>query len=60
MGEWSVVCYTVDLGTVNQKNLRACRVVGDAWADIHISKTGADADWKDLKAALAELSLKTE
>lgn len=57
VGEWSVVSYTLTVDELAQKNLRACRVLGDAWADIHISKTGADAEWKDLETALAELSL---
>jgi hypothetical protein len=54
---WSVVLYTASIESFNQKNLRACRVVGDTWADIHLSISVPTGTWKDLESVVVGLSL---
>jgi hypothetical protein len=58
IGDWEAVLYTVPLDKdVSQKNLRACRVVGQTWADIHLSITSTSSTWKDLEDVVSGLSL---
>ena len=42
---WTVVGYDVvlDGAALTQKNLRACKIVGDAWVDVHLSVTDEHA-----------------
>jgi len=56
---WNVVLYTLALPGVpeKQKNIRACRVVGDTWADVHLSVMEPDSTWKSLEVVLSTLSL---
>ena len=54
---WNVVLYSVSLGSYPQRNLRACRVVGDTWADIHLSNSTPAPTWKELEAIVAALTL---
>jgi hypothetical protein len=55
---WEAVLYSVSLDkNLSQKNLRACRVVGETWADIHLSITSASSTWKDLEDVVSGLSL---
>lgn len=55
---WTVVRYVVNIAdSPPQKNIRACRVVGDTWADIHLATMEPTATWKDLEDVLKELSL---
>ncbi|HEX2853763.1 MAG TPA: hypothetical protein VHO24_11035 [Opitutaceae bacterium] len=55
---WTIVRYVVRAGDAPpQKNIRACRVVGDTWADIHLSTIEPAATWKDLEDVVKELSL---
>jgi len=54
---WSAVLYTASVGGFSQKNIRACRVVGDTWADIHLSVSRPDGTWADLESVVAALTL---
>lgn len=55
---WSAVLYVVQLPNLPpQRNIRACRVAGDTWADVHLSIVDADATWKDLEDVMRSLSL---
>jgi hypothetical protein len=55
---WSAVHFSVPMGgESHQKNVRACRVVGDTWADVHLSCTDPQLSWKDLDDTLKALSL---
>lgn len=55
---WTAVLYTVRLGSMPpQKNIRACRVVGDTWADVHLSILRADSSWKELEDVVYALTL---
>lgn len=56
---WSAIFYSVVAGKLSQKNVRACRVVGDTWVDVHLSKSNTDATWKDLEDVMNGLSLTT-
>ena len=57
---WNVVSYTMTAGADTQQNLRACRVFGDTWVDVHLSQTGAHASVETLKALLPKLGLVTK
>jgi hypothetical protein len=58
IGDWDAVLYTVPLGDgVSQKNIRACRVVGDTWADIHVSITAAGSTWDILENTVRSVAL---
>jgi hypothetical protein len=53
LGGWQVVTYVTDLGPgAVQKHLRACKVVGDTWVDVHLSVSTPTATWKQLEDAL--------
>ncbi len=54
---WNVVSYDVAIGTGTQTNLRACRVYGTTWADVHLSQTGDDSSLRTLEAVLAEIKV---
>lgn len=55
---WNAVLYTVQVkDSPPQKNIRACRVVGDTWADVHLSTMLPEATWKDLEDVVKELTL---
>ena len=57
-GSWSVVFYTVSISdNLVQKNLRACQVLGDTWADVHLSITSRESTWSQLEDALKAISL---
>ena len=56
---WNVVTYTMAAGEETQQNLRACRVYGDTWVDVHLSQTGAGASADALKRLLPKLGLAT-
>ncbi len=58
IGEWDAILYLVPMGKdIAQKNVRACRVVGDTWADIHLSITSPGSTWKDLEDVVRSISL---
>lgn len=57
VGAWSVVTYTISVGSLSQKNLRACCVVGHTWADLHLSVTHDDSKWSELEDLLKSVSL---
>jgi hypothetical protein len=55
---WTAVLYTVRIeGREPQKNIRACRVVGDTWADVHLSILETGSTWKQLENVVKELTL---
>jgi hypothetical protein len=55
---WTAVLYTVRIeGLEPQKNIRACRVVGDTWADVHLSILEPGSTWKQLEDVVRELTL---
>ena len=55
---WNVVLYTVRIqNTPPQKNLRACRVLGDTWVDVHLSTMRANATWTKLEDVVSALVL---
>jgi hypothetical protein len=54
---WNVVSYDLAVGATVQKNIRACRVYGDTWADVHLSQTGEGASLARLEAALAQIKV---
>jgi hypothetical protein len=58
VGEWDAILYVVPLGDgVSQKNIRACRVVGGIWADVHVSRTAQGSTFKELEDAILSLEL---
>ena len=58
IGGWQVVRYTMTIGNIVQANLRACRVTGGTWADLHLSRTGGNKpDWESLEAMLKSITL---
>lgn len=58
VGDWQAVLYTVDIGGgAIQRHLRACRVVGDTWIDVHLSTTEPAKDSADLEALLGEMQI---
>jgi hypothetical protein len=55
---WEAVFYTVNVkGMPAQKNIRACRVQGNTWVDVHLSILAAESTWKELEDVLGALSL---
>lgn len=53
IGEWDAVLYSVALpGRRAERNLRACRVAGNTWFDVHLSIGGGGDDWTPLESAL--------
>jgi hypothetical protein len=58
IGAWSVVSYTLRIGTLVQKHLRACRVEGDTWADLHLSTIVVGGKSADLESVLKRVELK--
>jgi hypothetical protein len=55
---WSAVLYTVQMPEMApQRNIRACRVVGDTWADVHLSLVEPSENWKVLEDVLNTLTL---
>lgn len=54
---WNVVSYDLPIGTDVQKNIRACRVYGGTWADVHLSQAGGGASIARLEAVLAEIKM---
>jgi len=57
---WNAVAYTLVLGELQQTHLRACRIVGNTWADVHLSTTNTEAGQKELESVLASLELTTD
>jgi hypothetical protein len=58
IGDWDAVVYLIDAGDVLKiKNLRACRVTGKVWVDVHISISRSDATWEELENALKSISV---
>lgn len=57
INDWEVVLYTATVGDFAQKNIRACRVVGDTWADVHLSASKPNAVWKDLEVIVGVMNL---
>jgi hypothetical protein len=57
---WSVATYRAALAGLpeSQPNLRACRVVGDTWADVHLSAPVDAPDFADLESTLKALVLR--
>lgn len=53
---WNVVTYTMPVGAETQQNLRACRLFGEKWVDVHLSQTGSHASAETLKALLPKLA----
>jgi len=47
---WNVVTYAIKTGGLVQRNLRACRVTGNTWADVHLSVVvpGTNADLENV------------
>ena len=54
---WSVVSYDLPIGATAQKNIRACRVYGGTWVDVHLSQTSDTASTNNLEAVLAEIKV---
>lgn len=60
IGDWDGVRYVVMIGdAASQKNIRACRVAGGTWADVHVSITAPGSTWKDLEDAVLALGVET-
>jgi hypothetical protein len=57
---WNAVTYTIKTGQVVQRNLRACRVTGNTWADLHLSVVASDGGSADLEGVLKTLLLKRD
>lgn len=57
VGGWNVVSYDVAVGAVLQQNIRACRVYGGTWVDVHLSQTGAEASQRNLEAVLGAIKV---
>jgi hypothetical protein len=56
--DWEAVEYSIPIGDgVSSKNIRACRVVGKTWADVHLSFTSKGDSWDELEAVMKALSL---
>jgi hypothetical protein len=61
IGEWNAVLFSNPLdANVVQSNIRACRVRGTIWADVHLSRIGPAPDWTELESALKTLNLGTK
>jgi len=56
---WNVVSYEVRVEDLTQQNIRACRVQGGTWVDVHLSKTGAHASQSALESVLGEIKIVT-
>lgn len=56
---WNVVTYTIKTGPLAQRNLRACRVTGNTWADLHLSVV-APGTSADLENVLKTILLKRD
>lgn len=54
---WQVVTYTVTLKQLAQCNLRASRVVGNTWLDVHLSSMDRENGPKAMDALLRRLAL---
>ena len=58
VGGWSVVSYEMPLAkNLVQRNLRACKTVGDAWIDLHLSGPGDQVTEAGLDAVLTGIKL---
>ncbi|HEY5229182.1 MAG TPA: hypothetical protein VIJ19_11615 [Opitutaceae bacterium] len=58
IGDWDAILYVVPVGpNIQQKNVRACRVLGGTWADIHLSKTAQGSTFRELEDAVRSLEL---
>lgn len=57
---WNAVTYTIKLGDLEQRNLRACRVTGNTWADLHLSVVASDGTNADLETVLKTILLKRD
>ena len=58
IGKWDAILYEVDVGGgVSQKNIRACQVAGNTWADIHLSITALGSTWEVLEATVRATTL---
>lgn len=57
---WDVVLYTVAVGGFAQKNIRACRVAGDTWADVHLSTSNPKGSWKNLEVIVGVMKLELQ
>jgi hypothetical protein len=55
---WSIALYRASIAGLSQRNLRACRVVGDTWADVHLSASDEAPDFADLESTLKALVLR--
>ena len=59
IGDWETVAYTIKLpNNVVQQNLRACRILGNTWVDLHLSITAARAETTPLETLLSSVSLR--
>lgn len=60
LGGWGVALYRVTIAgaPASQRNLRACRIVGDTWADVHLSSMRQASDFADLESTLEALVLR--
>jgi hypothetical protein len=58
VGSWDAILYVVPIGGgIEQKNIRACRVLGGTWADIHLSRTAEGSTFGELEDVVRSLDL---
>jgi hypothetical protein len=58
VGGWDVAAYTTEISGVVQKHLRACRIEGKTWVDLHLSAVVVDGKSPDLEATLKQVGFK--